>query len=319
MRIAGICVLVLTSGCGDFRDCTEEDVSAAAGLPERLSEAGLYADTPDKQLADGVIAFAPRFPLWTDGTDKERWLLLPEGGQVDTSEGDAWVFPVGTRLFKQFARDGERLETRLVEKQAGGWTAVTYVWEADESEALRQLDAVPDVAGTTHDVPSAAECLACHGGRATFALGFSATQLAPAVRTELFEAGVLSHAVDAELDLPEEAVAGLGVLHGNCGHCHNAERDEQPLATECYAPPGDADFDLSLPADLSAVDQAPAVLTARRRLGDGGGSDIVRRMSRREPDGRNSSMPPLGTEIVDEDGVRAVEAFIATLPAVEGR
>ena len=211
-------------------------------------------------------------------------------------------------------RDGVRVETRLNEHREDGWAAAAYIWTAAGDDAERQIEAQPDVSGTAHDVPSAQECLACHGGRGNFTLGFSATQLDVETRARLFEDGVLSHEVEGDLDLPEDVRAGLGVLHGNCSHCHNATRHAQPLATTCFAPDPDDTFDLSLPHDLDDVEDAPAVLTARFFLGAPGQSGIVRRMSERNLNEEDPSMPPLGTERVDDEGVAKVEALIAALP-----
>ena len=57
------------------------------------------------------MAFTPTWRLWTDGAVKRRWVSLPPGGTIDTSDPDRWVFPVGTRFFKEFAApDGTLLE-----------------------------------------------------------------------------------------------------------------------------------------------------------------------------------------------------------------
>jgi hypothetical protein len=316
--------VALLVGCGTpiERDCSSEDDSRAEALPDALSETGLYADIAAAVVADRVIEFSPRFPLWTDGADKRRWLLLPEGERVDTSDPEAWVFPVGTKTFKEFALDGVALETRMNTRTADGWASVSYVW--DGADAAKQMEAAPDVAGTPHDVPSAGECLACHGGRGNFILGFSATQLEPAVRAQLFADGVLSDAVDGELDLPAATMAGLGVLHGNCSHCHNAQRLEQPQATTCFDPSVAEDdedelADFTLPHDLAAVEDAPVLQTARWLLAGDDGSEIVARMSERNTSVFNPSMPPLGTEIIDEAGIAAIEAMLAELPANGGR
>lgn len=314
--------LAVAPGCRSFRDCSTVDAAAAESLPERLSQTGLYADLAGDVVVDEAIAFAPRFPLWTDGATKRRWMVLPDGESVDTSAADDWQFPVGTKFFKEFTRDGVRVETRLNTRNADGWTAAAYIWNEAGDDAVRQIEAVEDVSGTLHDVPSTAQCLACHAGRGNFTLGFSATQLEPATRADLHAAGVLSDAVDAEPQLPDTALAGLGALHGNCSHCHNATRDDQPQATTCFAPPVDDDddaFDLSLPPDLASVDAAPAVLTGRWQLGEIGDSEVLDRMSERNTREERPSMPPLGTELVDEEGLAAVEAFIAALPPREDR
>jgi len=45
--------------------------------------------------------------------------------------------------------------------------------------------------------------------------------------------------------------------------------------------------------------------------GNPDGSEVVRRVSRRDPDW--PSMPPLGTEVVDEAGVASLRAWIEDL------
>ena len=310
-------LLLVPVGCADpdFRDCSEEDVSLAAGLPDLLSETALLAGAEPGGVSSQALLFTPRFPLWTDGATKRRWLVLPDGGAVDTSDATSWGFPVGTEFFKEFERDGVRVETRLSRKTEEGWAAASYVWTAAGDDARLQLDALPDASGTPHDVPGAAECLACHGGRADFALGFSATQLDAETRQDLWDAGLLSAPVPGDLSLPDDVQAGLGYLHGNCSHCHNAQRDLQPQATDCYA--SGEDFDFTLPHTTNSVADAPAVRSARWQLGSPGDSEVLSRMSVRNTDAARPSMPPLGTEQTDTAGLAAVETLVAALPAAE--
>ena len=112
---------------------------AADVLPERLSQTGLYADIAAKQIAPGVLSFSPQYPLWSDGARKQRWIALPPGTSVDASDSDAWVFPVGTRLWKEFAFD-RRIETRFLELTAAGCQVVRVaVPSQDDADALSQI------------------------------------------------------------------------------------------------------------------------------------------------------------------------------------
>ncbi len=70
--------------------------------PMKLSQTGLYADFAARTLSPGVISFVPRYQLWSDGADKQRYLLLPPGSTIDTTEMDHWVFPIGTKAWKEF-------------------------------------------------------------------------------------------------------------------------------------------------------------------------------------------------------------------------
>ena len=179
---------LLLSACANFDNCETIDTSAVDALPERLSEAGLYAEGDPGEIEASVLPYEVRFELWSDGASKQRWLRLPEGASIDTSRPEDWDFPAGTRLFKEFSRDGVRLETRMLERlDDGRWGAVAYRWLPDGSDALALPEGEQDAGGTAHDVPDAASCVACHGGRQSFVLGFSAVQLsgAPGLLEEL--------------------------------------------------------------------------------------------------------------------------------------
>ncbi len=316
--LLGVMILAVTAGCDsgpDFRDCSAEDIGATATLPKTLSAAGLYSDITAGAVAAEVVEFTPRFPLWTDGAKKRRWLRLPAGGKVDTSQKDDWDFPVGTQFYKEFTRDGVRVETRLNLRTESGWAAAAYIWRADGSDADIEIAGKENVLGTAHDVPGARQCLSCHGGRRNFSLGFSATQLPEGVRKKLLGEGVLTDPVEGDLALDQAASEGLGFLHANCSHCHNADRSAQPQATGCYDPDlqGDRNFDFTLPYTLAGLAGAPAVKTGRDVLGTPSESNVLNRIRVRNLDPDRPSMPPLGTELVTESGVAAVEALIASL------
>jgi hypothetical protein len=298
------------AGCGDFRDCSEV-VVRAGHLPDRLSDAGLYDDLLDDRVVDGAIAFTPRFPLWTDGAEKRRWLVLPSDAEVDTRAADRWRFPVGTRAFKEFVREGVVVETRLLQRDEDGWIGVSYRWEEDGTEAYAVPQGAADALGTPHDIPAGAECLACHGGRGSVLLGFAAIQLPPDDRAALYDAGVLSDPVPGDPAVGDVALAGLGVLHANCSHCHNPDRDDQPQATPCYRP--DTSFDFTLPVAAGALGATPAAQTGARVLGAPARSKVLDRMGVRNRTNGAPSMPPLGTEVVDPDGMAAVEALLEVM------
>ncbi len=202
-------------------------------LPCLLSETGLYA-ADMVTIQPGVHPFKPNFALWSDGAEKRRWIALPDGSKIDTSDMDYWSFPTGTKLWKEFSRDGVRVETRLIAKQPSGtWYAVAYHWHADQKDADAVPNGVMNASGTPHDVPNSDQCLTCHSQMPDKALGFSAIQLShdrtdPSNTLEwtlgaLIEAGLLSNPPAAPFTVPgTEAQRNLfGYLHANCGTCHN--------------------------------------------------------------------------------------------------
>jgi len=300
-------------------------------LPCLLSQTGLYqADMTT--LADDVHPFTPEFPLWTDGAAKKRWISLPANTQVDTTDMDEWVFPVGTRLWKEFARDGVRVETRLIEKQdSGAWRLVAYQWREDQKEADAVPNGVTNASGTEHDVPNVDACGTCHGERPDNVLGFSALQLShEPINAEDTKELTLQRLIDADLltappDGPfvvpgtDAERAFFGYVHGNCSHCHNPDgagfektgMDLGLKVAELEGPVQEFDVYLGLVNQpIGWVDGTRPDATVRVVPGSPETSALYQRFMTK---GQPWSMPPLGTELLDPAGEAAIETFIQTL------
>jgi hypothetical protein len=223
------------------------------GLPQRLSDAGLYVRAGDTlTVAPRNRPFSPQYPLWSDEARKARWVQLPPGTAIDARTLDAWDFPVGTRFWKEFAFAGRKVETRLLwRSSATGWTFAAYRWNEAQTDAeLVPENGAPNVAevapGRRHSIPSVEDCRACHDSARTEILGFTALQLSTdrdplAPHAEPLAPGMvtLRTLVDERLLAPArpELVAApprmqapdartravLGYLSTNCGSCHNEE------------------------------------------------------------------------------------------------
>jgi len=300
-------------------------------LPTLLSGTLLYQDIQAKLVHPAVQLFTPAFELWSDGADKRRWVYLPECETVDSSTMDDWSLPVGATLFKEFSVDGNRIETRILVRLGPGprqFALASYLWNEDESDAtLVGPEGLEDARGTSHDIPSKAACLRCHGtyqtggGRPSRALGFSALQLAHSGEGLTLDAlvadGQLSHA-PGPIAVPGDAVeqAALGYLHANCGNCHNSTADRVPQV----------DLDLWLEVDVTDVASTSAWRTTvdlpstlfndqhvsgRVVPGDPEQSAVWYRMNAR---GTLAQMPPLASEVPDPAGLAAVRAWIEALP-----
>ena len=208
-----------------------------APLPASLRDTGLFEAGSIERIRAANVPFTPRFPLWTDGQSKRRWIYLPPGTSIDKSDPDRWEFPRGTRLWKEFSAGG-RVETRFIERLAdGAWRFSTYLWNAEGTEAtLAPAGGVPP-----RGIPSRRDCLACHEGAPVPVLGYSEVQLGGAI------AGRTA----------TERTA-MGYLHGNCGHCHNASALE---ATGLFFAQSAASPERSAEATRRSVaDQAPEIL-----------------------------------------------------------
>jgi hypothetical protein len=295
---------------------------------QHLAETGLFDDATALHVATDLVAFEPTYKLWSDGADKRRWVRLPPGTQIDTSDMDHWVFPVGTKLWKEFSLGGVLLETRLVERYGSGpedyWLGA-FVWNAAGTDAVLAVDGQNDINGTTHDAPAQKDCGVCHRGDVGRVLGLSAIQMSrdtnpPALR-ELASMRWLSNppADPRGFPVPGDATTAtaLGYLHANCGHCHNENGTSWP-DTQMVLRLVVADRDAATSGVFASIVGKDVnywrggAITKRVAPGAPDMSALVVRMSAR---GTKDEMPPLATEIVDADGLAAVRAWIAALPA----
>lgn len=323
-------------------------VRASAGTavrpPARLSETGLYADIAARRVDPANRPYSPQYPLWSDGALKSRWVYLPPGSTIDARDTDAWVFPTGTKFWKEFAFDGRKVETRLLWKTGDeDWVLATYVWNDAQTEA----DLVPEAGlprhaeiapGKRHSIPGVLDCRACHDGRRTEVLGFTALQLsterdpgaphaeplAPGMVTlrTLVEEGRLSPARRDLVEHPPRIAASdprtrsvLGYLAANCGHCHNPASPIAPLGLHLQHVSGPIDpwstaaLQTSVDVESRYIIPASAPGTTRR-LAPGAPelSALLYRMRSRRP---SSQMPPLGTVLPDEEAIALVTRWIA--------
>ena len=274
-------------------------------LPQHLRDTGLHDP--------GTFSFSPQYPLWSDGAHKRRWINLPPGTAIDASHADAWQFPPGTRLWKEFSLAGP-VETRFIERLTDGtWRYAAYVWnEAGTDATLVPADGIAALASRGgYSIPSQSDCRACHESTATPVLGFSALQLtadrdplAPHADAEsdldlddLVERGLLRN-LPRTRTWPRIAAssplerAALGYLHGNCGHCHNETEARVPV-------------DLTLAQ--SVVDASATTARVLRSLA-AVRTRLLARVGSRNP---QKQMPPLGTSSIDVDALALLERWVA--------
>jgi mono/diheme cytochrome c family protein len=337
---AGLAALLISAaaGCGSESNMMATDVPPPPPVAyprpvyATLAETGLFDDPVTQRVIADAILFEPSYRLWSDAAAKRRWMRLPPGTRIDTTDMDHWLFPIGTKFWKEFSLDGVLLETRLVERYGDGpedyWFGA-FVWNPEQTEAVLAPDGQLDINGTPHDAPGQDKCGACHRGDLGRGLGFSALQLSrPAggplagpTLTELAARQLLSvppAAEQAPYAVPGDAtaVAALGYLHANCGHCHNENGTSWP-DTQMLLRLSVGEHDVATSGLYqSIVGKAlqywrGGAIKERVVAGYPESSAVVARMSAR---GTDAQMPPLATEFVDPDGLAAVSAWIASLP-----
>jgi hypothetical protein len=228
------------AGSGPDASAGDGCAAGVSGAPPDLRCTGLYSDWTSKTIAAGVEPYTPAFEAWDDGASMQRWIALPAGAQIDTSDPDDWTFPVGTRVWQELqlalgdAAAPVRIETRFLWKsQANVWVRTTYRWSSDGQTSAPELPGgEQNVAGTSYEVPSRFECFICHVGRPDEVLGFEAVSLsAPGASgltmQQLVSRGLVTAPPASLPRVPGNAVesTALAWLHSNCGtSCHNRVR-----------------------------------------------------------------------------------------------
>jgi hypothetical protein len=318
---------------------TQEDAGSDAGCTTgSMGEAldlrctGLYSDWASKTIASDVHAYDPGLHLWSDGADKNRWIQLPPGTQIDSSDMDEWNFPTGTKVWKEFLLNGQPIETRLLWKYTdAAWYATVYRWAADQASAPELTAGEQNVDDAGYEIPAAQACPDCHKGRIDYVLGFEAVALSSPdasglTMSALLAANLLTTPPTQPLVIPGDATtsAALGYMHMNCGvSCHNrdtggatqtafyARLDVSQLvdggvrATDLWMSGVNQMSHFLLPGAAHSVVFAPNDVDA---------SVAYYRMDHRDfpilQDGGGIQMPPIITHKLDDAGLAIVSAWI---------
>ncbi len=283
--------------CFDGRVYTFKARDARAAdtkFPTRLSDTGLF---PDGKPHPSLLPYSVAVPLWSDGADKERYIMLP--GEEKITE--AFDFPKGTIFVKTFTLDKRRLETRLLIHGADGWAGYTYVWNDEQTDALLLSGGADKVfAKQTWSFPSRADCLSCHTKAAGHVLGFRPQQL-----------GAQLDSMAAWIDKPQKTEAWVktdvrAYLDVNCANCH------QPGGGST-AP---IDLRFSTPLDRMGIvgaDPAHGDMEVKGakvvKPGDPERSTLYLRMKDTTPRG----MPPMSHNVADAEALKLVADWIRKL------
>jgi putative heme-binding domain-containing protein len=238
-----------------------------------------------------------------------------------------------------------RLETQLLHFDGASWRGYSYAWNDQQTDATlvpaagadRSLTVVdPNAPGgkrrQTWHFPSRAECLTCHNPWAGHTLAFTLPQLDRSHSYDgashnqiqaLEHAGLIAllhapegsagrFAMPRRLTNPHDGSANLDArarsyLHVNCAHCHR------------FGAGGSVDMELVYDTPLErtkALETRPVqgtfAMPGAQILapGDPYRSTLFYRMAKLGP-GR---MPHIGSEVVDEAGLRLVRDWIRQLP-----
>ena len=311
-------------------------------FPQTLSDTGLFADLTDLAPAPGVLPYSPNVAFWSDFANKRRWFTVPDSSDMTWSRDDAFTFPNGTIWVKHFDLEttrgnpatSQRIETRLLVKNAAGSYGVSYRWNPAQTEATLVADGgeafainviengIPRV--QNYRIPSRAECIACHTPQAGHALSFNTRQLNRSTTTNgftgnqlslLHSAGYFTNTPDSPNILPrhvrsDETQFSLearvrSYLAVNCANCHQNGGSWD----------GRAQLTLAATQLINGTATQNGGNPANRLIvpGDTAHSIVLNRVAVTNGFTR---MPPLGSNELDAAGIALLTEWITTtLPA----
>lgn len=286
-------------------------------IPDRLSKTGCVDPNDPKKPAPGVIPYDINAPFWSDGADKSRFLAIPDGARIAIGPDGDWELPPNSVTMKHFSIGGKLVETRLfVRHLDGGWAGYTYVWNDDQTDAVKANPAGESraVGGQVWQYPSRARCMSCHTPEAGGTLGIETRQLNrsityPATGRQSNQIETLAHvgmfvaSPGSAATLPAFASPfgnapleerARTYLHANCASCHRGDR--RPALQ----------LETSL-ADTGLCEEPPLLVPGKPEA-----SRIVTLMRSSEPSVR---MPKNGGNVIDEAGVKLIEDWIRSRTA----
>ncbi len=284
---------------------------------------------------DASVGLYPR-PIQSPGTMFDRVMEFPKDAVLGRT-----LLTDGHDPFSALA--AKPIETQLLHFDGRQWQGYSYAWNSAGTDAV-----LVDAEGAQHEYqhepvqrdrnqrrtwnyPSRTQCLQCHNPWARTTLAFNEAQLTGAVDGDsvssferLKQQGVIVSAVPTDkksngpadpvpkLVDPYDAKAeinlrGRSYLHVNCAHCHrfggggsaNIELVIDKAVEDCKlinVPPTQGTFGINDAQVIAAGDPDRSVLLYRMlKLGRG-------------------RMPHIGSDMVDERGVRMLRQYIEQLP-----
>ena len=287
-----------------------------SGPPTSLSEWKLF----DGRLAElkpaaNVVHYGLRTPLFSDYAEKDRVIRMPLGARAAFSPSEVYGFPVGTVIAKTFSYGGRRIETRVLNREAGGWVALPYVWNREQTDAVFEL--VPDpvqieyrhALGETlrfeYVIPNTNQCKNCHeNGGSVKPIGPKARHLEADVTLRL-----TGQAANPE---PADTLARRARLYLdiNCAHCHNPKGPANTSGLSL----GYAETDLTKMGVCKtpvAAGQGSGTFRFSIVPGHPDESIVMHRMQSTMP---KVQMPELGRSVVHREGVDLIRQWIQSLP-----
>ena len=235
------------------QNINDYDFENFLNTPKFLSEYGFFKDLKNQIPVEDVHPYSLKSALFSDETDKLRFVYVPKGKKIGYVKNKVFIFPVGSVLIKTFAylnKNGpmaaELLETRLLINTNDGWEAISYVWNEDQTDAKRAIagatiptkfiNSSGEIINIRYRAPNQNQCKECHQLKKVMTpIGPKARNMNKLVQYKTGEMNQLvywaalgwinenlgsasiSDYADVNAVLEDRARAYLDI---NCGHCH---------------------------------------------------------------------------------------------------
>ena len=232
---------------------SDYDFENFLNTPKFLSEYGFFKDLKNQIPVEDVHPYSLKSALFSDETDKLRFVYVPKGKKIGYVKNKVFIFPVGSVLIKTFAylnknspMAAELLETRLLINTNDGWEAISYVWNEDQTDAKRAIagatiptkfiNSSGEIINIRYRAPNQNQCKECHQLKKVMTpIGPKARNMNKLVQykagemnqlvywaalgwiNENLESASISNYADVNAELEDRARAYLDI---NCGHCH---------------------------------------------------------------------------------------------------
>ena len=326
---------VLGFDTGFIHQLTFSSGSGGSGpnVPSLLSATGCAAAGNPQSASPGMVGYEINAPFWSDNAVKSRYFALPNSTAAFTpgTDGD-WSTPPRSVFRKDFRLNGQLIETRLLMRQTNGdWAGYAYEWNAGQTDATLVGTDGKDVAiaGQTWSYPSRLQCLQCHTSVAGFGLGPETQQIN---RTATYaQTGVTAHQLTT-LSAPSIAMLTPQItdpatqpklsdpfgtdslslrarawLHTNCSFCHRPN-GPTPLSMNLLASATLAGTNTCNVDPNRGTLELPNAKIIAPGLPDS--SVLLARVKSRDS---TVQMPPIGSHVVDTNGVQLLRSWIASL------
>jgi len=304
--------------------------------PSLLSLTGCFEPGKPIQPIAAFFPYEVNSPLWSDGAEKTRFLMVPAGSVVTVKDCDQtpelclpidqggtaedeghFDLPVGSILIKTFSLQNKLIETRLLVRLSTlRWKGFSYEWNEDVTEATFLSDYKDRTVGTqVWHFPSQVECLLCHTEAAGRSLGPTTRQLDRVAGggnqlDRMVAAGLLTARPKALAPYPDPRKPGpvenraRAYLQANCSFCHR---------------PGGSFGDMDMRYATSLLDTNLCGVPSARGSGDpelpslrvAPGKPADSFLSFSMHDRTIYAMPRLSSNLVDPDGTSVVDQWIS--------